>query len=458
MYKRNSITLRKFMVNSMQYYGFQYLENNEINDIIKQLPGIKWSRTYKIPIIPKQKDTIFMILSKFRGIAWIDLTKLKSTKSVTKNKPTITLIPNKHTYQIFIRLPYKNNKWQYKIREFRHALFLSNSGLWVIEGGNENYRLIKSYFEMNGCDVVLAHYENETNNTKQAHHNTNWHYKKTYNNNILTEYKKVLILRNNSESTIRSYVSAFTRFLTYFNGQPIAELDTKEITDYLFWEREEIKITEHKLNQLINAIKYYYEKVLHMPRITFSLPRPSIKKSKPSVLNASELTGIISNTYNLKHKSILMLMYASGIRRGEVLNLKVGDIDFERKTLFIKKGKGQKDRITILSDATANVLKKYIDQYKPQIWLFEGQKGGKYSASSIWKTFDRQKQKNDIKKKGSVHTLRHSFATHLLEDGTDIRYIQELLGHNCLKTTEIYTHVARKNLMKIKSPIEHLEI
>ena len=183
-----------------------------------------------------------------------------------------------------------------------------------------------------------------------------------------------------------------------------------------------------------------------------------MQKRLPSVLNTGELTDIINSIENIKHKCIVLLLYSSGIRRGELLNLKTEDIDFDRKTLFISRGKGNKDRISILSETVIEYLKKYILEYKPREWLFTGQTGGQYSASSIWKIFDRLKNKNNITRKGSVHLLRHSFATNLLESGTDIRYIQALLGHNSLKTTELYTHVTNKDLLKIKSPLDNLRI
>jgi len=151
-------------------------------------------------------------------------------------------------------------------------------------------------------------------------------------------------------------------------------------------------------------------------------------------------------------------LFSTGIRRNELINLKPEDIDFERKIVTIKKGKGDKSRISILSEFSVKWLKQYMDEYKPGNWLFVGQTGGQYSGSSIWKIFDHLKKQCKIDKKGSVHLLRHTFATSLLEAGTDIRYIQSLLGHNSLKTTQIYTHVANNELIKIKSPMDNLDI
>jgi integrase/recombinase XerD len=154
----------------------------------------------------------------------------------------------------------------------------------------------------------------------------------------------------------------------------------------------------------------------------------------------------------------MSLIFSAGLRRQELLNLKVHDIDMERKVISIHKGKGNKDRISILAETTARHINEYVSQYKPKCWLFEGQVGGQYSAESVWKIFDRLKKRFSIGKKRNVHLLRHTFATNLLETGTVIRYIQKLLGHYSIKTTEVYKHIANNNLLKIKSPIDQLGI
>jgi integrase len=183
----------------------------------------------------------------------------------------------------------------------------------------------------------------------------------------------------------------------------------------------------------------------------------------PSPLNLrgerGELLKILNSVDNLKHKAILMLVYSAGLRVGEVVKLKPEDIDSKRMLIHIKGAKGRKDRYTLLSEKTLEVLREYWRQYKPDKWLFEGARAGRYlSTRTVEKILEHACEKADIKKDVSVHTLRHSFATHLLEGGTDLRYIQELLGHTSSKTTEIYTHVSTKSLGKIKSPLDSLEL
>ena len=186
-----------------------------------------------------------------------------------------------------------------------------------------------------------------------------------------------------------------------------------------------------------------------------------IKKDKklPVVLSQNEVTMILSSVSNIKHKAILMLTYSAGLRVGEVVKLKVENIDADRKLIHVKGDKGRKDRYTILSDVALVVLKDYLEEHKPETWLFSGSKPNKHiSTRTIQTIFKQGKEKADIKKDISVHCLRHSFATHLLESGVDLRYIQELLGHQSSKTTEIYTHVSNKNLRAIRSPLDNLRL
>ena len=211
-------------------------------------------------------------------------------------------------------------------------------------------------------------------------------------------------------------------------------------------------------NQTINAIKFYYEQVLDMPQRFYEIQRPRQEQKLPSVLSEEEVLKVISATANLKHKAILVTIYSCGLRLSELLNLKIPDIQSDRHLLLIRDGKGKKDRHTILSATTLSLLRKYYLVFKPKEYLFEGQHGGRYSGKSVQNIIKHSLQSAKIKRHASVHTLRHSFATHLLENGTDLRYIQTLLGHSSPKTTEIYAHVSTKGLRDVVSPIEKLKI
>ena len=182
------------------------------------------------------------------------------------------------------------------------------------------------------------------------------------------------------------------------------------------------------------------------------------ERNLPNVLSEQEVLQILTSTDNLKHKAILSLIYSAGLRRGELINMKINDIDSKRMYVIIRQGKGRKDRYSILSEKVLELLRRYVKQYKPVEWLFEGQFGGQYGASSVQHILRDAVSRSKIRKTVTVHTLRHSFATHLLEHGVDIRYIQELLGHQSLKTTEIYTHITQRGLGKIKSPLDNFDI
>ena len=173
---------------------------------------------------------------------------------------------------------------------------------------------------------------------------------------------------------------------------------------------------------------------------------------------ANDISKILEATKNLKHKTILLLIYSAGLRLNELLELRIGDIDSEAMRIHIRFGKGKKDRYVMLSENVLELLREYYKVYKPNDYLIEGQNGGKYSPKSVQSVFKKSLQKSVVNKRATVHTLRHSFATHLLDDGTDIRYIQELLGHKRLETTQIYTHVSSHSINKIKSPADKLKI
>ena len=191
-----------------------------------------------------------------------------------------------------------------------------------------------------------------------------------------------------------------------------------------------------------------------MPNRFYHIERPHKKKTLPKVISKEDVLAIIKNTQNIKHKCIISLLYSSGLRRSELLNLKLEDIDSKRMLIHIRYAKGGKDRYTILSRNVLDDLRSYFKVYKPKSWLFEGSHNKQYSASSVVKLIDRAVKKAGIRKKVTPHTFRHSFATHLLEEGTDLRYIQHLLGHNSSKTTEIYTHVATSSFKNIKNLLD----
>lgn len=270
----------------------------------------------------------------------------------------------------------------------------------------------------------------------------------------LKKYKDLLIQKRYSQNTQNIYYSYFKDFCNYFQNENLENITTDQINSYILDPIKSKNISISQQNQRINAIKFYYEKVLGREKQYYELHRPKKEHKLPKVLSKTEVKRIFDVTKNLKHKCILMLLYSAGLRRSELLNLDPTDIDSKRMIIRINGSKGKKDRISLLSDNLLNLLRQYYKEYRPQKYLFEGQNGGKYSPTSVANILKNVAIKAGIRKNVTPHMLRHSFATHLLEQGTDLRYIQELLGHNSSKTTEIYTHVSKKAIDKIKNPID----
>ena len=266
-------------------------------------------------------------------------------------------------------------------------------------------------------------------------------------------YLRKLELKKYSSNTVKTYVSCFEAFINYYSERELQDLNENDIRTYL--QKLIREDSSHSyINQAINAIKFYYEVVLEMPNRFYAIERPRAEEKLPEVLAKEEVLNIIENTNNIKHRCIVSLLYSAGLRRSEVLKLTPGDIDSKRMVIRVRSGKGNKDRYTILSEKLLTDLRKYFKEWRPKEHLFEGPKGDQYSAESVVKIVKEASLRAGIRKRVTPHMLRHSFATHLLESGTDLRYIQVLLGHKSTKTTEIYTHVATNIFFKIKNPLD----
>jgi len=273
-------------------------------------------------------------------------------------------------------------------------------------------------------------------------------------NEILEQYRNRLIQKRYSKNTISIYCNYFEDFCIYFKNTKLQNILPEQINTYILQLIETKNISTSQQNQRINAIKFYYEKILGKEKQYYDIHRPKKEQKLPRVLSKNEVKRILNSSNNVKHKCILMLIYSAGLRRSELIDLKISDIDSKRMVINIRGAKGKKDRISLLSKNTLMLLRKYYKEYKPKTFLFEGQDGGKYSATSVANILKHATKKRGIQKHVTPHMLRHSFATHLLEQGTDLRYIQVLLGHSSSRTTEIYTHVSKKAIDNIINPID----
>jgi integrase/recombinase XerD len=271
----------------------------------------------------------------------------------------------------------------------------------------------------------------------------------------LQQFKNWLNSKRYSQSTIGTYTDALKTFLRFYNHKTVAEITNEDIITFNNEYILKQKLSSSFQNQVVNAIKLFLRIIENKILNPDLIHRPKRQKLLPNVLSKEEVKVILSAHNNIKHKTMLSLIYACGLRRSELLQLKLKDVDYNRELLIIRQAKGKKDRIAPLPRKIITLLNDYFVACQPITWLFEGQNAGEpYDERSLASVLKQALEKSKITKPVTLHWLRHSYATHLLEGGTDLRYIQELLGHSSSKTTEIYTHVSNKYLQKIISPFE----
>jgi integrase/recombinase XerD len=273
----------------------------------------------------------------------------------------------------------------------------------------------------------------------------------------LNSFKNYMNYRRYSQNTIKTYSDALDVFFRFFQNKTIESLNKEDLiqfnTEYILKNN----LSSSYQNQVINAIKLFYRNRFNRSMEVDYIQRPRREKRLPNVLSKDEVKSILESPINLKHRAMLSLIYACGLRRSELLNLTLKDILSDRNLIFIRQSKGKKDRVVPIGNKLIEMLRDYYKAFKPKTWLFEGQfPNTKYSEKSLENVLKQSLSKAKISKKVSLHWLRHSYATHLLESGTDLRYIQELLGHSSSRTTEIYTHVSTRNLQQIRSPFDDL--
>ena len=273
----------------------------------------------------------------------------------------------------------------------------------------------------------------------------------------LQAFTETLVRRQYAYNTRKSYAGAFSKYLRYLGDRPPDQVAKQEIEQYLLMRVRDDRISESYQNLLINAIKFYYEKVLGRDRAVYEIARPRRREPLPKVLSRDEVKRMLASTTNTKHRCMLMLLYGGGLRLSEVLALLPSDLDSNRMTIAIRRSKGKKDRVVPLPGVLLTPLREYFREHRPLTFLFEGQTvGERYSARSLQQVVKQAAARAGIQRPVTAHMLRHSYATHLLEGGTDIRYIQEVLGHASIKTTERYTHVAIDQ--KPASPLDGMEL
>lgn len=392
----------------------------------------------------------------------------------TNKKVTLTLFEHRGKKCIAVHFLYEP-RLQREVRKTRNIKWSHSGKCWYIPFEKECYdNLLKNVEPVAGIDSsALKQYSSKKEHTPAALpvgsaplsqpktagglkaiagiHPVNGH--------VLRAMRQMLVLKAYSPSTIKTYQNEMSQFLQALKAEAADTFPVSRIKAYLQYCFEQLKISENTLHSRINALKFYYERVLRKEKLFWEVPRPKKPLQLPKLLNEAELAKLFNALINKKHKAMMFTAYSAGLRVSEIVALKLSDIDSKRMQIFIERAKGKKDRYVNLSPVLLDILRSYVKTYspRPKVYLFESEQTGMpYPARTVQQIFQNAKYKAGIRKEVGIHSLRHSFATHLLDKGTDIRYIKDLLGHFNIKTTERYLHVSKKQLVNIISPLDDL--
>jgi integrase/recombinase XerD len=363
-----------------------------------------------------------------------------------ENIMPISLIKDK-SGSISVKFPYDIH-FISRVKSIKGAKWDSVNKQWVVPDNIDNILSLKEIFK--GKEPItnfsIAHLERDMIGNEIDLHK----------DKVISELCNKLKLKGYSSKTKKSYTGHIRRFLEYYKTSP-EKLEENDIRKYLLYLIDQKGLSHSYLEQAICSLKFLYTEIIIKDFNFDNIPRPKKEKKLPDVLSQEEVFRILEVLENIKHKSMLYLAYSAGLRVSEVVRLRITDIDSDRMLIKVCQGKGRKDRYTLLSEFTLKILREYIRKRRPDEWLFPGYKDSEHiSERSLQNIFSEACKKAEVKKSVSVHSMRHSFATHLLESGTDLRYIQELLGHSSSKTTEIYTHVSKKDFSKIMNPLDRI--
>jgi site-specific recombinase XerD len=386
------VTLKPLLHRGKENIGLYYAIDNTLNSIIRRLPEVKWSQSNKCWYVPLNSVSYNKVHKALDGKAILDNSTLKNYLE-KRNKVEATLPA---TEKQIIEKP------------------IANTSAWKLS--KENLEALEKFIQR-------------------------------------------LKLKAYSPSTIRTYRNEFLRLLQLLKNKHVNDLKPDDLRRYMVYAMDKEGINENTAHSRLNALKFYFEQVLGKEKFFWEIPRPKKPLLLPKLLNETELRKLFNALVNKKHKAMLFTAYSAGLRVSELVNLKITDIDSKRMHIFIQRAKGKKDRYVNLSPVLLDILRSYIKTYKPKpvLYLFESDYSQTaYPTRTAQQIFSNAKQKAGIGKTVGIHSLRHSFATHLLDKGTDIRYIKELLGHFNIKTTERYLHVSKQQLVNIVSPLDDL--
>ena len=397
-----TVKLTAFFHRDAECIGIHCPQNARLNHYFQKKAGAKWTKTHKCWYMPCSEKNYEMLARALKGIAQLEVTELK----------------------------------KYLLEKKR-------------SNGKENLQVAIPaipHIKQLPAKIVMQQVKGTLAISKE-------------NKDALQRFKQHLVLKGYSPSTIKTYTNEFTQFLRVIKDKPANDFTVNKIKDYLQYCHSALKLSENTLHSRMNSLKFYFEQVLKREKFFWEIPRPKKPLILPRLLNEDELRRLFNALANKKHKAMLFTAYSAGLRVSEIVNLKIEHIDSKRMQIFVERAKGKKDRYVNLSPLVLDILRKYLQEYKPspKTYLFESeQTQTAYPTRTVQQIFANAKHKAGIKKEVGVHSLRHSFATHLLDKGTDIKYIKDLLGHFNIKTTERYLHVSKQQLVNIASPFDDL--
>lgn len=444
---------------------FEY--DKKLISCVKKLKEIKWSRSKRswyIPFVKDYYEKIKLVVGNdvliknihsennniSRKTAYDDLNQYLIKNSNVDEKPKIEVEIDKFKNLVYIRFKY-DKYWKDEIKKLSGSFWHSGAKKWSVHLNDFNIERIMELFQANNSNLIVTKtVELSKSKPKQ---------KKSVDKNIVDKkFITQLKLKNRSKNTIENYVSIIAHFLHKFDKDELSSLSEDKLKKYVLDHREKFGYSESYQRLMISALKNYYFIMFKRNIQNETLPYPKKSRVLPKVISKEDIEKMIRYTVNPKHKIIQLMLYGLGLRNGELSNLKIEDIDFTRGIITIYNAKGRKDRQLPLPKSIEPHIKQYLNNYLPKQYFLAGQNGGQYSSSSIAKVVKNAAKRIKVKFEITPHVLRHCFATHSLEKGIDLRYIQAMLGHKSSKTTEIYTHVSTKHLKNLGNPIDDINI
>ena len=493
------ITVNRIVHRDSRRLTLKFTFDHELLSITKQLTGVAYSGSLKCWYVDDNEDRLREILTAFRDKASVDISSIAAMSSPPPSEADIEApvlprtvvevsddetLPDDSDYSIHStkipatkygpvefritdsRLSVRftgryDQKWIDELKSYGKIYYDKSRKEFLLHWSKLTTDSLSDYFSDQHVPVriIRTRVDSDTKEIRKSFSDEVRSRTLKVEGNEAMDFLRDHLERNRySPRTSESYLALLELFFKFFNDREPDEITQDNVADFINDFIIKNGFSPSYQNQMISAIKMYYEESGRGKIIPQFLERPRRGRALPKVFSKEEVSLILNSVRNTKHKLLLWIIYSCGLRRSEVTNIRLDDIDKTRNIIHIREGKGGVDRIVPVSEKVWQKLDEYLYNYSPVKYLFEGQNKSRYSVESVYNVFKQALKKAGINKEVGVHCLRHSYATHLHENGLDIRYIQELLGHKSTRTTEIYTHVSRRNLIAVRSPIDDLDV